>query len=100
MPTLEAPNCRLRWCSFHGSAPLARLGGSRRTFGSPPRIDGLLHVGYTPPTRATSRGASAAERESSAAARAFRAMPVVRGDRALMAVPGLTVQNWRRREAG
>src|SRR5438105_1174569 len=29
IPLFDGPNCRICWCSFHGSAALARLGGSR-----------------------------------------------------------------------
>jgi hypothetical protein len=34
IPLLDDPNRRIYWLSFQGSAPLARLGGSRNTPGS------------------------------------------------------------------
>lgn len=42
IPSLDDPNCRICWCSFQGSAPLGRLGGSRRSLGSTSRIGWLI----------------------------------------------------------
>jgi hypothetical protein len=55
MPSLDEPYCRICWCSFHGSAPLVRVGGRRRSFGSTSRMGWLIPVEYTPPTDGTTR---------------------------------------------